>query len=287
MRVGPSLLLVPALVLPLAGQALTDRFKDAYKIWDVALERGEGATVRRATEALLSREGLAVSASDYNNMRALVATEDYAARACILEGAWEDALGHLQKAAASANENLKASEITFGRIRKDHETKVAEWKAMVEKQDKRLKEIEGQAGWTAEQIGLRNQLRSFLEEHRAAIAHSEWSLKEIDALLAQLAKEQATYAASLTSWQEFMAKEKQEIAQAGSPSKYVADKFEQVKADEARPRYDRLSYSRRLLRMEPENADLKRFVSGLMGGSDETEKPKTAPRKKKAPTKKR
>lgn len=284
MRLIPSLLLVPALVMPLVGQTLADRFKDSYKAWDVALERGDAATVRRSTDALLQREALGVGTSDYNEMRALVAVEDYAARACVLDGAWEDAVAHLQKAATAANENLKISEGTFGRIRKDHEGKVLEWRETISRQEQRLKDIEAQPGLTEEHMKLRGQIRGFLDEHRAAIAHSEWSLKEIDGLLAQLRKEQTTYAASLAGWQDFLAREKQEMTQAGSPAAFVTEKLEQVKADDARPRFDRLAYARRLLRMAPENADCKRFVSGLMGVSEESEPP-AKPAKKKSRTK--
>lgn len=286
MRFLPSLLLVPALVAPAMGQTLADRLKDTYKAWDIALERGDASLVRKSTEALLQREAQGVGTSDYNEMRALVAVQDYAARACVLDGAWEDSILHLQKAAVAASENLKISESTFGRIRKDHETKVAEWRETITRQEQRLKDIEAQPGLTEEHMKLRGQIRGFLDEHRAAIAHSEWSLKEIDGLLAQLRKEQATYAASLASWQDFLAREKQEIAQAVPPTAYVAEKLEQVKADDARPRFDRLAYARRLLRMDPDNADCKRFVSGLMGVGEEVDPPEPPPKKKSKAKKK-
>lgn len=276
-----SLLLVPALVVPLAAQTLSDRLKENYKAWDVALERGDSASVRRATEGLLQREALGVGTSDYNEMRALVAVQDYSARACVLEGAWEDAIAHLQKAAASSTENLAATEATFSRIRKEHEAKLAEWRETLVKQEQRLKALEAQPGLTEEHMKLRTQLRGFLDEHRSAITHSEWSLKEIDGLLTQLRKEKETYVASLANWQDFLTREKQEIAQAGATPKYVVEKLEQVKVDDARPRADRLAYGRRLLRLDPENGDCKRFVNGLMGVSEDPE-PAAKPVKKKA-----
>jgi len=185
----PSPLLIPALVAPAMGQTLADRLKDSYKTWDVALERGDATIVRRSTEALLQREALGVGTADYNQMRALVAVQDYAARACVLDGSWEEAIAHLQKAEFAAAENLKVSESTFGRIRKDHESKVVEWRETITRQEQRLKDIEAQPGLTEEHMKLRAQLRGFLDEHRSAITHSEWSLKEIDGLLAQLRKE--------------------------------------------------------------------------------------------------
>ncbi len=280
MRTWLAVLVVPALVAPLGAQTLADRLKEGHKAWDLALERGDAANVRRGTEGLLQREALTVGTTDYNEMRALVAVHDYAARACAQEGAWEDAIVHLQKAAASAAENLTATEGTFSRIRKDHEAKLVEWRETIAKQEQRLKDLEAQSGLTEEHMKLRAQIRGFLDEHRSAIAHSEWSLKEIDGLLAQLRKEKETYVASLAAWQDFLVREKQEIAQAGGSPKFVAEKLEQVKADDARPKGDRLAYGRRLLRLDPENSECKRFVNGLVGVSDEPEAP-VKPAKKK------
>jgi hypothetical protein len=280
MRNAFALLVLPALVAPAGAQTLADRLKDAHKAWDGALERGDSASVRRTTEGLLQREALGIGTSDYNEMRALVALEDYAARACAEDGAWEDAVGHLQRAASSASDNFAATEGTFSRIRKEHETKLLEWRETIAKQEQRLKDLESQPGLTEEHMKLRSQIRSFLDEHRSAVAHSEWSLKEIDGLLVQLRKEKETYATSLAAWQDFLAREKQEIVQAGDSSRYVVEKLQQVKADDARPRVDRLAYGRRLLRLDPNNADCKQFVSGLLGIAEDTEP--QAPAKKKA-----
>ena len=281
MRSGLSVLLIPALVAPAGAQTLAERLKEGQKAWDLALERGDSASVRRNTESLLQREAPVVGTTDYNEMRALVAIRDYAARACAQEGAWEDAVVHLQKASTAAAENLAATEGTFSRIRKDHEAKLAEWRETIAKQEQRLKALEAQAGLTEEHMKLRAQIRSFLDEYRSAVAHSEWSLKEIDGLLAQLRKEKETYAASLVGWQDFLTREKQEIVQAGGSPKFVAEKLEQVKADDARPKADRLAYGRRLLRLDPENVECKRFVNALVGVSDEPEAP-AKPVKKKA-----
>ena len=98
----PLLIAIPLLVQSLGAQTLSDRFKESYKVWEMTLERGDGAAVRKSTEALLQKEGLTVSRSDYNEMRALVAVLDMAARACVTDGAWEDAVGFLQRASNTA-----------------------------------------------------------------------------------------------------------------------------------------------------------------------------------------
>ena len=65
----------------------------------------------------------------------------------------------------------------------------------------------------------------------------------------------------------------------------MADKLLQVKADEARPRNERIAYGRRLLRLDPANKDCRRFVDGLLGLEEapESPAPKAAPAKKPKP----
>lgn len=265
----PHALLIPVLLSSLlSAQGLKERFESQSRAWEASLDRGDATTVRRVAEGLLQKEGAQVNPSDYNGMRALIAVMDAAARACILEGAWEDGVAHLQKASAAALDNVQSSEATFGRLRREHEQKIAEWKETVIRQEPRLRELEDRSGLTEEQVKLKGQLKGFIEEHRNALAHSERCLKDIDGILQQIRRDQETQSRSLGDWQAFLAKEQQEIEQSGGPVKYVAVKLEQVKADEARPRFERLAYGRRLLRLDPSNQDCIRFVSGLAGAED-------------------
>lgn len=282
MRSAFVLVLLAALVQPLAAEALKDRLRDSYRTWNALLDRGDSATVRTITQGLLSKEALAVSTADYGEMQALVALRDVAARACILEGAWEDGVAHLQLAASTAADNLSVCQGTFARLRKDHETSLAEWRDAVAKQEQRLRDLESQPGLTEQQMQLRSQLRAFIEERKAAIAHSEWSLKEMETILVRLQREKDAYAASHAAWQGFLEREKEEMARAGDPPKYVAEKLLQVKADDARPRFDRLAYGRRLQRLDPENPDVKRFVNALLGADEEEAPPPPSKKKPKA-----
>ena len=283
MRFVLPALLALALAQPLLGQGVKERVKDSYRTWNALLERGDAQTVRGITEGLLSREALTVSTADYGEMQAVVALRDVAARACVLDGSWEEGVAHLQKAALAAADNLTVFQGTANRIRKEHDASLVGWRTAMADHEQRLKELEALPGLTEAQMKLRAQLRTSLEEHRAAVAHSEWALKELDLVAAQLQKERDTYAASLASWQAFLDKEKEEREASATPAQFVADKLLQVKMDDARPRFERLSYGRRLLRIDPANEDVKRFVAALMGSapSDEDEPaPKPAPRKK-------
>ena len=264
--------------------SLADRLKEGRNTWEHAIQRGDGALVRRTLEGLLEREAPGVNPSDYNEMHALVALRNLAAQACVVEGAWEDAVAQLQKASASASDNAANADQTLARIKKQHQDKQAEWKDAISKQEQRMKALETQPGLSESQLRTRNQLRSFLDEHQNALAHSVKAMASIDDILGQLKLDKETYAKSAADWQGFLAKEKLEVAQAGSPAKYAAEKLEQVKADDARPRFERLAYGRRLLRLDPGNPDVRRFVNGLLGLPDD-DAPKPAPRKKgkKAP----
>jgi hypothetical protein len=268
-----------ALALPLAGQGLPERFKENRAAWEESLEKGQGVAVRKATEDLLKQEAGAVNPSDYNAMHALVAVQNLDARACVLEGSWEDAIQHLEKASQAAVDNVTNAEATFAKLVTQHEEKLKQWRDETAQQEKRLQGLDAQPGLTAEQIKLRGQIKGYLDEHRKAIAQSEKSLREIDALLSLLRKERDTYAAALADWKAFLAKERADVTRLGTVSAYVTEKLEQVKADDARPRTERLAYGRRLLRLDPTNRDCQRFVDGLEGRAEPANPPANPPAK--------
>ena len=267
-----------------SAQGLTDRFKELRGPWEAQLERGEATAVRKGVEALLDREGMTVNPSDYNDMYALAAFHSLAARACASEGDWEDAVVHLQKAQTTAEENLRSADPLLAKTRADHEAKLKEFHGAMEKQEPRLKALNEAPGLSADQMKLRQQLTIFMDEQKAAIAHSEQSLKDIDTILLRLreAKESTTKAAS--DWQAFLMKEKADLAEAGGASKYVAEKVEQVKADDARPHNERLTYARRLQKLDPSNQDVLRLVNALLGKDEVPEPPQ--PKHKKSTKKK-
>jgi hypothetical protein len=267
-----------ALSLPAFSQNLPKKFEDNRSVWEESLAKGVSAPVRKAAEAILLQEGPAVNPSDYNAMHAMVAMLGLAARSCVLEGAWEDAVAHLQKAAQTASENATGAEATFQRIRRQHQDNLKIWRSEVAKLEQRVQDMDAQGGLTSDQIKTRTQVRVQLDEYRGAINSSERSLGEIDNLTAQLRKEQETYAASLAEWQGFLAKEKGEIARKGSLDAYVAEKIEQVKGDDAKPLPERLAYARRLIHLSPTNPDSLRLVNGLTG-KDSDPAPAKAPAK--------
>jgi hypothetical protein len=277
-------LLACALAANLGAQSLTDRFKEVRGPWELQLERGEAPTVRKGVEALLGREGLTVNPSDYNDMHALVALRGLAARACVSEGSWEDALAHFQKAQSAAEENLATAEPFLAKTRMEHELKLKEFKDALAKQAPRLRELNEAPGLTQEQLKLRQQLKIFMDEQQAAITHSERALKDIEGILARLRQAKETTTKAAADWQAFLAAEKAEMAGAGGTTRYVTEKLEQVKADDARPRQERLAYARRLQKLDPTSKDVLRLVNGLLGKEEEPEPVK--PKKRKAAPKK-
>lgn len=280
-------LLATSLTSLLSAQGLTDRFKEVRGPWEAQLERGDATPVRKGVEALLDREGLTVNPSDYNDMYALVAFHSLAARACASEGSWEDAVTHLQKAQVTADENLRTADPLLAKTRAEHEAKLKEFREAMAKQAPRLKELNEAPGLNADQIKLRQQLTIFMDEQKAAIAHSERSIQDIDTILARLKEVKDSTAKATSEWQAFLAKEKADVSEAGGTEKYVTEKLEQVKADDARPRNERLTYARRLQKLDPANQGVTRLVNALLGKDEaSTEPPKAKPRRKKASKKK-
>jgi len=249
------------------------------------LERGEAATVRKGVEALLGREGLTVNPSDYNDMYALVALRGLAARACLSEGSWEDAVVHFQKAQLAAEENLATAGPFLVKTRVEHEQKLKECREAMAKQAPRLKELDEAPGLTKEQIKLRQQLKIFMDEQQAAITHSERALKDMDGILDRLRQAKEMTAKTTADWQAFLVAEKAEITEAGGVPQYVTGKLEQVKADDARPKQERLIYARRLQKLDPSNKDVTRLINGLMGKEEESAPVKPKKKKKPAPKK--
>lgn len=277
-------LLACALATSLGAQSLTDRFKEVRGPWELQLERGEAASVRKGVEALLGREGLTVNPSDYNDMHALVALRSLAARACLSEGSWEDGVVHFQKVQAAAEENLSTAEPFLAKTRMEHEVKLKEFRDAMAKQAPRMKELEEAPGLTQDQLKLRQQMKVFMDEQQAAITHSERALKDIEGILIRLRQAKETTSRAASEWQAFLVAEKTEIAETGGTTRYVTEKLEQVKTDDARPKQERLTYARRLQKLDPANKDVLRLVNGLMGKEEEPAPVKT---KKKKPAAKK
>ena len=281
----PAVILLAA--LPAFSQTLADRLLILRPKWEAALERGDATSVRQAVDGLLQKEAQSVNASDYNEMYALTSVRNFGARACVLDGDWEAAVAMLQAAGKSAADNAARAQATLGPIQKQHEERLAQWKKEMADQEQRLKGLEALAGMTEAQLKTRQQLKVALDERGKAIQHSEASLRTIQEILSRLGEDKMLFDKSAAEWNGFIAKEKLEIAQAGSVGKFVGDKLEQVKSDDAKPRFDRLSYGRRLRRLDASNEDCQRFVNGLMGIEDPPEaqdKVKPNPPKKRKKT---
>lgn len=272
--------------LPLSAQRLPERYSEAARGWETLLEKGDATTVRRAAEALLARETPEANPADYNDQRALVALHDIAARAAVLEGAWEDAVALLGKAASMAKANVEQAEKTLGKVVQDHETHLAQTRAAAAQLETKLKESEQMDGMPKYAADARERAKLSLNQHKASIAHSEQALVEIRNVLTQLRNLQELYAKSHASWRTFLEQEQAELAKVGSSARYASEKLEQVKADDAKPKSERLSYGRRLLRHDPTNADCRRFVNGLLGLDPEPEA-KPEPKKAAKPAKRK
>lgn len=259
---NPLLPVLLALVLPASAQGLPDLFKANRATWAASLEQGQGTQVRRAAEALIQQEGVSLNPADYNAMHAMVGILDLTAQACVVEGAWEDAVDYLQRATQTATQNTTTAQGTFTNLVAEHQEKLKAWREETATQERRLQALAAQGTLTLSQKQEKEKIQNFLDEHRKAIAQSEKSLKEIDDLLALLKSEKEANATSLAKWQGVLATERDDIARFGTVTTYVAQKLQQVLSDPPPPR-DCLAYGRRLLKLDPSNPDCQRFVASL------------------------
>jgi predicted phage tail protein len=140
--------------------------------------------------------------------------------------------------------------------------------------------LDGAPGLAQDQIKARQQLKIFVQEQQAAIAHSEKALSDIDSILSILQKDKESTAKALSDWQAFLVQEKAEEAQAGGVNSYVAGKLLQVEGDESRPQNERLAYARRLEKLDPGNQEVAHYVRRLLG-QEETPAPMPRPMTKR------
>jgi chromosome segregation ATPase len=153
-------------------------------------------------------------------------------------------------------------------LRKQHETKISEWKELVQPQEEQLRWLKEQPGLREEQIEQVAQIESFLAEHNNAISNSEQSIRDIDEILSLLNTEKEICAKSLAEWNDFLRKEQMDIQELGSPQRYVTEKLTQVKGDTNRSRFELISYARRLLKLDPTNQSCQQFLDSLVGSNN-------------------
>ncbi|HET8714861.1 MAG TPA: hypothetical protein VFM16_03480 [Holophagaceae bacterium] len=262
-------LLLPALILALAAPARAQVFAGAFNAkrdpWEIKLKAGQAAEVRQEIEAFLAGPGATASPSDYGDQHALVGALGLDARAAVALGDWEGAVASLKRASAAADQNFSTTEVAFAKLRAEHADRLQAWKGELSEAQGRLDQLNASPGLTEEQMKLKAQLETFVAEHKASIQHSEDALKAMDGALATLRQEKEDYAKSASDWQGFLDREKTDIEAAGGVKAYVAQKAAQVKADDTKPREERLAYARRLLKLDAGSPEALRLESALAG----------------------
>ena len=177
-------LLLPALILALAVPARAQVFADAFNgkrdAWELRLKQGDAVAVRQEIEAFLTVQGANASPSNYGDQHAIVGARGLEARACVASGDWEAALANLQKASATAGENLSATEVSFAKLQADHAEKLTLWKGELGDAQAKLDQLNAAPGLTEDQMKLKGQLQTFVAEHQSSIQHSESALKAMD-----------------------------------------------------------------------------------------------------------
>lgn len=251
--------------IPVCAQGLLDHFVENRIVWEKGLENGSGASVRKSVEEFIKRETIVTNPYDYNSMHAIISALDIAAKACAMDGSWEDAVAFLKRAHQTAADNASKADHTFSKLLAQHNKKLKEWQEDINQQEKRIQSPEGEKVLTDEQQKLNEQIQISLDEHRRAITHSERSIKEIGSLLTTLKREKEVHANSLSNWQTFLDKERADITKIGTVTSYVTEKLKQIKVDTKMINSDRLSYSQRLLHLDPSNLECRRFVGSLTG----------------------
>ncbi|MCL1893239.1 MAG: hypothetical protein FWG02_03235 [Holophagaceae bacterium] len=246
------------------SQGLPSHWNNVRSSWENALEAGDGKKVQQEAEVLLNRSDIIFSLSNYNDAHAKVAILSIAARGAVLDGDWPGAVTLLSQAVSTAQANFSLTTETLDNLRKQHQSKIDEWTSLVQTHEERLKWLKEQPGLRSEQIQEVSYLESFISEHNRAIASSKKSIDDIDGILSTLKAEEETCTKSLNDWNGFLMKERLDIQELGSQQRYVAEKFAQVKGDTFRSRFELISYTRRLIRLDPANQECQKYLTTLL-----------------------
>ena len=245
------LAVVTTIPLSLCAQNFNEPFKERRVTWEKGINKGDSSSVRKEIEGFIQRETASANPYDYNAMHSIVGAINLAARACVADGSWEDAIDYLKKAIQIATENFNNAETSLNKLLAIHNKKLKDWTSEVSKQENNMQDLEGNDNLSVEQKENRERLQIFLDEHRKAITQSEQSIKEIKDLLNLLKTEKESYEVSLADWQKFLIKERLEIAKFGTLAEYVAEKLKQIKLDTTKTNLERLAYEKRLLHLDP------------------------------------
>jgi hypothetical protein len=283
MRVGFAVVVLSgiALCVPGGAQGLPAQFGRLSPSWEARLEAGDGQRVRQEAEALLGRPDVAIRESSHTDLHAKVGVLGMAARGAVLEGDWQGAVSLLAQAAATAKSNYAAASVALQGLRGQHEAKIAEWKDLMGPREEQLRWLKEQPGLRSEQIRQYSEVETFLTEHQNAISNSERSIRDIDDILSRLRAEEDTCSRSLDEWDGFLARESAEMQELGSGQRYVTEKLAQVMGNDKMSRFERISFARRLQRLDPANAAVKEFLNSLVGAK----KAEPAATQAKAPAK--
>jgi len=270
---------------PCSAQGLAYYWNSIRPLWENSLEDGNGQKVRRDAEGLLNRPDVRINPSNYNDLHAKVAILGMAARGAVLDGDWPGAISLLSQASVTASTNYASASESLGYIRRQHETKIAEWRDQIRASEEQVQRLKAMPGLNSDQIQDVMYLESSISEYAKALANSEQSITDIDAILHTLKDEVDTCAKSLNDWNGFLMKERVDIQGVDSIPRYVREKLAQIKEDTERSRFELISYTRRLLKLEPTNEACKQFLNTLLPppAPPPAPPPKPKPKPKPAP----
>jgi len=266
-----------------SAQGLAYYWNSIRPLWEDNLEDGNGQKVRRDAEGLLNRPDVQINPSNYNDLHAKVAILGMAARGAVLDGDWPAAISLLSQASTTAAANYASASESLGYIRKQHETKIAEWREQIKVSEEQVRKLKAMPGLNSDQIQDVMYLESSISEYAKALANSEQSIADIDVILHTLKDEVDTCAKSLNDWNGFLMKERVDIQGVDSIPRYVREKLAQIKEDTARSRFELISYTRRLLKLEPTNEACKQYLSTLLPAPAPPPAPAPKPKPKPKP----
>lgn len=254
-------LLLLMLTVPVCAQNISEYFSQHRTIWEQSLINNSGIVVRKNIESFITREQYHISPTDYDSMHSMANIMGIAAKACIIDGNWEEAIGFLERAQRISKKNFSNAEHTFSKLITQHNEKIKIWKEEITTQEDKVKSLYNTDQNYNRNKNVKERLNIYLKERYKAIKQSESSIKEINSLLVLLNKEKNDYELSVSNWQQIIQKERSEIHKFGTVANYVVYKLSQIKNSDYQSHFDKVSVLRRMVKLDPLNIEGQQMLT--------------------------
>ncbi len=265
----PALLAAPLAAQDKAPETLAQRFKATSPAVEKLMKERQAKEALAKAEALLPATkpafdkstpatGLASSA-EYS---ALMAAYSLTGKAALMDGRWEEALVHFQKAEETAKENASETALALAPSIEGWKTAIANGKKALEEGSARRAELKAKANKDERETA---ELKNFeIFENNVRVGPIQ--LAKIQGSLDGLKSDSEGFAKAIDGIKKSLEEEQNNLTKfKNDKPKYVVAVFSPANMSLRGTTGDKLDFLARLVYLDPKNAKVQREIDKLMG----------------------